>query len=123
MVPMEQATGVGVDIVSVERVRAAVERSEAFLKRNFSEGELSYCLPRSARIEHLAARFAAKEAVGKALRTGVRPTQVEIVHDSTGAPVVRLSGLMRKEHSDKRVLVSISHDGGYAVAFCVVVPL
>lgn len=114
--------GVGVDIVNVERFGAAVRRSEAFLKRNFTGNELSYCLAFPSSDERLAARFAMKEAVGKALGTGIRPTEVEVVHDANGAPVIRLHGRMLEEHADKRFLVSLSHDSDYAIAFCIAVP-
>lgn len=119
MCPDNQVAGVGVDIVDVKRLGAAVRRCEAFLRRNFSEGELSYCLPLAACHHHLAARFAAKEAVCKALGAGVALSEVEVVKESNGAPRVRLSGRALSEHSDKRLLLSLSHDGDYAVAFCI----
>ncbi|PKQ27870.1 MAG: holo-[acyl-carrier-protein] synthase [Candidatus Anoxymicrobium japonicum] len=111
--------GIGVDIVSVERIRVAAERSKAFLTRNFSDAELTYCLSQKEKYQHLAARFAAKEAVAKALGAGMKPTQVEVVHGPGGAPLARLSGTLQREHPDKRLFLSLSHDGEYAVAFCV----
>ncbi|MHB8894310.1 MAG: holo-ACP synthase [Candidatus Geothermincolia bacterium] len=114
-------SGVGVDVVSVERIELAASRSKAFLSRNFSAGELAYCFSREAKEQHLAARFAAKEAVAKALGTGLKATQVEVAHGPGGAPFIRLSGRLLAEHSDKQLLLSLSHDGGYAVAFCIAV--
>jgi holo-[acyl-carrier protein] synthase len=64
--------GLGVDLVRVERVRKAVERSgDHFLRRVFTDQELAYCMAKAAPHQHLAARFAAKEAASKAFGTGI----------------------------------------------------
>lgn len=114
-----QVTGIGVDIVSVERIGIAVQRSDAFLRRNFSERELAYCMSGTSRNEHLAARFAGKEAASKALGSRFRPTEVEVVRDEKGIPGVCLSGRTLEENPQTQLLLSVSHDGEYAVAFCV----
>lgn len=114
-------TGVGVDIVSVSRIAAALRRSNAFALRNFTEGERRYCLSSAASGERLAARFAAKEAVSKALATTLRPSEIEVVHDGRGAPAIKLHGRTLSEHPDANLMVSLSHEGDHAVAFCVAV--
>ena len=87
---------VGADLVEVERVAHLVAKYATAEERLFTEGERAYCRGRARRHEHLAARFAAKEAVGKAIGTGVggRVTwkDVEVVSDAEGPPRIRLHG-------------------------------
>ena len=89
-------TGLGVDIVDVERMRAVTERSPAFVERVFTAGEREYCDGKRKPHVHYATHFAAKEAVAKALGTGftggVRPSCIEVVHDENGRPRASLSG-------------------------------
>ena len=116
--------GTGLDLVEVERISAAAERhGERFLNRVFTPGELAYCLPRAARGQHLAGRFAAKEAVFKALGTGwgggVAWKHVEVCTAESGAPEVRLSGGAAERLAamgGSRVHLSITHAGGFAAA-------
>ena len=84
--------GVGVDLLEVERLRAALERTPSIRDRLFTAAEQAVC---GDRVDRLAARFAAKEAVAKALGTGIRGfafLDVEVVTDELGAPSVRLHG-------------------------------
>lgn len=114
---------VGVDIVEVERIERAVARhGERFLRRVFSPRELDYC---AGRLASLAARFAAKEAVSKALGTGigaVRWRDIEVLPDPGGRPVVHLHGEARRlvDPTCAGCEVSISHSRAYAVASAVV---
>lgn len=88
-------TGLGVDIVEIERMRVALERTPRIRERIFSEEERRYCEGRSKPEIHYALRFAAKEAVLKALGTGFSGmafTDVEVVREASGRPVPRLSG-------------------------------
>lgn len=88
-------TGLGVDIVEIDRMREAIERRPRIKERLFSEEERRYCEKRSKPEVHYALRFAAKEAVLKALGTGfsgMRFTDVEVVREVNGRPVPRLSG-------------------------------
>jgi holo-[acyl-carrier protein] synthase len=88
-------TGLGVDIVEIERMRLALERRPALKARLFSEAERAYCEKRSKPEVHYALRFAAKEAVLKALGTGFRGmrfTDVEVVREQSGRPVPHLTG-------------------------------
>ena len=88
-------TGLGVDIVEIDRMRAALERHPRMKERLFSAEERAYCDKRSRPEVHYALRFAAKEAVLKALGTGfsgMRFTDVEVIREHSGRPVPRLSG-------------------------------
>lgn len=88
-------TGLGVDIVEIERMREAIERRPRIKERLFSEEERRYCDKRSKPEVHYALRFAAKEAVLKSLGTGfsgMRFTDVEVVREANGRPVPKLSG-------------------------------
>ena len=113
--------GIGTDIVEVERVRQAVAKSgRRLLDRLFTPGEQALCGARRDPYPCYAGRFAAKEAVLKALGTGLagcRWTDVQIERDPAGRPVVRLSGPAAVLAGDARVLVSISHDRERALAF------
>jgi len=114
----------GIDMVSCERLRQAVKRhGKRFLGRVFTSAELKYCMGRKREIEHLAGRFAAKEAVLKVLgtgwRSGINWTDIEIRNAPSGQPKVRLSGKCREIADELRlssILVSISHIETHAVA-------
>ncbi len=88
--------GLGVDIVEIDRMRAALERHPRMRERIFSAEERAYCDKRNKPEIHYAMRFAAKEAVLKALGTGfsdgIRFTDVEVLRDDRGRPAPRLSG-------------------------------
>ena len=120
---------VGVDIVGVQRVARLVEGRGGILDRVFSAREQEYCLGRRRRrYEHLAARFAAKEAVLKAFGTGVaarmRWTDVEIVNEASGRPRVELHGEVAALAQRRNLLdldVSLSHSHDLAVAHAVAV--
>ena len=111
--------------MEIERVRAMAERwGKRFLRRIYTSQELAYC---RGRAPHLAARFAAKEAVMKALGTGTRGVgwrEIEVCTESTGAPVVRLHGRAAKRAKAlglRHLAISISHSGEYVVAFVVTI--
>ena len=113
----------GVDIIEIERIGRALERwGQRFLKRIYTEDEISYC---RGRAQNLAVRFAAKEAAMKALGTGLRGVgwkDIEVVRGSGGAPSIRLHGraLRRGESLGVRQLaLSLSHSRKYAVAMVV----
>jgi len=109
---------VGTDLVETERMRKAIERwGERFLFRAFTPEERSYCQGKSRSHLHFAARFAAKEAVLKALGGGVGYLEIEVLNDSRGAPVIRLPQRLRSQF---RVAISLSHTRSYALAFALV---
>lgn len=109
---------IGIDIVENPRFARMMEKHPRVIERLFTPGEQAYCLARPDPARHFAARFAAKEAVGKALGTGVRCWR-EIEIGSGGRPRVRVSGRM-KEAADSlgagRVEISISHEQQLSVA-------
>ncbi len=116
--------GTGIDLVGIERFRRALERhGERFLSRVFTSRERDECAGRADPARHLAARFAAKEAVFKALGTGwgrgVGWQEVEVSADTYGRPVCTLRGAALKHLESlggSAVLVSLAHEGDYAVA-------
>jgi holo-[acyl-carrier protein] synthase len=119
--------GLGVDIVDVARIRALAERhGDRFLERIFTAGERRYSMSRTRRHEHLAARFAAKEAALKALgtgaRLGLRMTDVEVVNGPMGEPGLKLSGEAARRASRLGVTVAhvtLTHADAYAAAVVV----
>ncbi len=116
----EGTTELGIDIIRVDRIRAALERfGSRFPRRVLTDGEAAYV---RGRPETFAGRWAAKEAVSKVLGLGVRGVgwrEIEIVRLPTGQPQVSLSGraLRRAEQLGMtRIAVSITHEREYAVA-------
>lgn len=118
--------GVGTDIIEIKRIEENIAKwGDRFLRRVFCEGEISYAERQKAFFaSSLAARFAAKEAVLKALGTGLSGTswlEVEIT-SLNGLPGVRLKGAA-KARADKllvsQIHLSLSHCGEYATAFAV----
>ena len=104
-------TGLGVDLAEVARVRALARRSPGFLARVFTSGELAYAASSKNRFERLAARFAVKEAVIKALDARDLPLKnIEVENTASGRPQVTVKG------RSVRLMVSISHTSKYACA-------
>ena len=113
---------VGVDMIEIERIRRALERP-GFRERCFTESECAYCDSRHDPAESYAARFAGKEAVGKALGCGVRFTWREIEIVGRPKPGVRLSGRTKAWAEKVRagaIDLSMSHSKGLATAVCLV---
>jgi holo-[acyl-carrier protein] synthase len=115
---------VGVDLIEIERVRRALERPR-FRERCFTEAEREYCDSRADPAESYAARFAGKEAVGKALGCGVRFTWKEVEIVGRPKPGVRLTG-RTAAFADKvragAIDLSMTHSRELAAAICVVSP-
>ncbi|MFO7173533.1 MAG: holo-ACP synthase [Bacillota bacterium] len=115
--------GTGVDIVEVARLKRAAERTPRLLERLFTPAELAYAdsAPRS-RWRRLAARFAAKEALFKALGTGLRQVrwrEAEVARDPLGRPFFRLEGALADLAARlgvEAIHLSLSHSEHYAVA-------
>lgn len=117
--------GIGVDIVEVARIRGAIDVwGPHFINKIFTEHEIQYCTSRKNSHEHFAARFAAKEAVSKALeigwRGGFRWKDVEIHNDPSGKPQVTLYEHVNKLLANSRVLLSLAHTESTVVAFVVI---
>ena len=110
--------GIGVDLVDIARLDQALRRTPALAARLFTEGE------RAGPAASLAACFAAKEAVAKALGApaGLRWADVEVGHDQAGRPVLTARGTVAaaaRRLGVRRWHVSLTHDGGVSVAFVV----
>lgn len=109
--------GIGVDLVSVERLEGIVERwGDGFLYRVFTEREREYSLSRKRRYEHLAGRFAAKESVVKAVGRKLPWRGIEIVTEENGKPYVRLDIENGSITDGTDIHVSIAHTEEYAIA-------
>jgi holo-[acyl-carrier protein] synthase len=113
---------VGVDIADVERIRAAFARDpERFARRVLTDAEREYCLSRPDPAPHIAARFAAKEAVIKCLGGGCGLRDIEVVRALTGFPSIALTGRAAHRAGSCSVLISLSHLPNLATAFAVLV--
>jgi holo-[acyl-carrier protein] synthase len=112
--------GIGTDIVEVNRIREAVRKwRDHFLKRVFSEAEITYCFSRSDPALHLAARFAAKEAAIKAVSFAgpghLSLSDIEVINEPSGKPALKIRSA-DFDSSGIRFHLSISHERSYAIA-------
>src|SRR5712691_10326494 len=117
--------GIGIDIVDVNRIRTAIDAwGSHLLKKVFTDGEIQYCNSKKNPYEHYAARFAAKEAVSKALelgwRSGFRWKDVEIRNDPSGKPGVILYEHVKELLANSRVLLLLSHTERTVVAVAII---
>lgn len=109
---------IGIDIIENRRFARALERRPRLAERVFTKTERAYCLSRPNPTQHFAARFAAKEAVGKALGTGVSAWR-EIEITSGGKPRVIMTGDTGRKAAElgaEDLAISISHCGDISVA-------
>lgn len=110
----------GVDIVEIGRVESALTERRLMTVRVFTEAEIAYCRSKPASMyAHFAGRFAAKEAVAKALGRSLGWREVSIENDPLGKPRAVLTGAAARAAEGGQVLVSISHSRDYAVAHAV----
>lgn len=109
--------GIGIDITEVARIRRLYRKNPSFLTRFFTPGEIAYCLKGKNAAERIAARFAAKEAVIKALDRKDLPLKaISVSKEETGRPVVALKGPGLRGLT---VMLSLSHTENYACASAV----
>lgn len=117
---------IGIDIVEIERVERALQRNKKFLDKLFTKEEIDYFKSKGLKTETIAGNFSAKEAISKALGTGIRNfnfKDIEILRDKKGKPIVKTYNNLREICIDYNVLeikVSISHSKNYAVANAIV---
>lgn len=116
--------GLGNDIIEIERVQQGFEaHGQPFLDRLFTVKEQEYCQIHSDPFPRYAGRFAAKEAIVKALGCGFGAEagwhDIEIIADAKGKPVVHLSEGLRKRFDEPKILVTISHCKDYAAAVAI----
>jgi holo-[acyl-carrier protein] synthase len=110
--------GVGIDLIEIERIERALERRPRLAERLFTRDEIAYAAGRARPGRHLAARFAAKEAVIKALGTAVSPREIEI--EPGEPPKVRLHGRAADLAGGRELSISLTHsrETAAAVALC-----
>ncbi|MDA1274042.1 MAG: holo-ACP synthase [Verrucomicrobia bacterium] len=119
--------GVGIDIIEVTRIRASVDRfGDRFLKRILLPSEIEYCLSNRISAPHIAARFAAKEAVSKAFGTGIGRHlgwhDIEVLRKESGEPQIIFHGAgqnLMKERGGSVAHISLSHTEFYATAVAI----
>lgn len=115
--------GIGNDIVEIARIEKAIQ-NEKFKKRVYTTQEIENIEKKGAgKIASYAGRFSAKEAISKAMGTGVREfalTDIEILNDHLGKPIVRFTNGLKDKMADKRVELSISHSKEYATAVAII---
>ena len=117
--------GIGTDIVECVRIAKMIERhGELFLERVYTSNEMLYCSQRKAATQHYAGRWAAKEAVLKALGTGwtrgIQWTDIEVQNDPVGRPRIDLQGAaleISQEMGIEEMMISISHCRSHATAY------
>ncbi len=117
--------GIGVDIIEISRIKESIDQhGDAFLGKILTAREIAYCRARQEPHQHFAARFAAKEAVSKALSTGWSGEfvwkDVEVDNDDLGKPHIALHGKLREKLMGCTVHVSISHDRDRVVAMALI---
>jgi holo-[acyl-carrier protein] synthase len=122
---MMRRVQVGIDLIEIDRVRRTLQRYPRFAERVFTEAERRYCLSRPNPAQHFAARFAGKEAVGKALGCGVEFMWRDIEIAGRPKPAVSLSGWVAG-FADRTgagaIDLSMTHSRGMAAAVAVVQP-
>ena len=115
--------GIGTDIIEINRIERAINNNNNFLKRVFTTKEIEMFKQRNMRVEVIAGNFAAKEAVSKALGTGIRGfslIDIEVLRDDLGKPIVHLNKEIHNIiNKDYRLNISISHDRTSAIAFAI----
>ncbi len=114
--------GVGLDLIEIDRIERALERHPRFAERCFTPAESAYCMSRKYPPQHFAARFAAKEAIGKALGIGMTRWQEAEVVRGRGAPTAILAGRCLRRAGDLgvvEVMLSLTHSRGMAAAVAI----
>ena len=118
--------GIGIDIIEIDRIKNSVDKfGDAFLNKIYTQNELDYCLSKHNKYQHLAARFAAKEAIYKALASSWEKEaswkSMEITNEPNGLPVVAFFGKLKEYLSDdKDIKISLSHSENYVTGVAVI---
>ena len=115
--------GIGTDIIEIDRIEKAINNNKNFLSKIFTDNEIELFRKRNMRIEVIAGNFAVKEAISKAIGTGIRGfslIDIEVLRDDLGKPIAYLNNNVEKIINRKyRLNVSISHNKTSAVAFVI----
>jgi holo-[acyl-carrier protein] synthase len=117
--------GIGVDIIEISRIQDSLDRlGSSFTRKIFTEQEVQYCSSKAHPAQHYAARFAAKEAMSKALATGwagdFQWKNVEVVNALSGKPEIVLHGRTKETMAGNAIHLTISHSDTSVVAFVVI---
>ncbi len=118
--------GIGVDIIEISRIKQSVAKyGDRFLSKIYTPNELNYCLNKPNKYQHLAARFAAKEAIYKALATGWKKgvgwQDMEIINERSGMPIAHLSDKVKTFLADdKELKISMSHSDNYVTCVAII---
>lgn len=111
--------GIGTDIIEISRIEKAINRTKLFKEKVYTEKEIEHIEKKKNPYASYAGRFAAKEAISKALGTGVRDfllKDIEILNDELGKPIVYLYNEIKKLAEGLKIQISISHSKEYAVS-------
>lgn len=118
--------GIGVDLVKIERVRKLLDNYTEFITQVFTAGEIEFCRAKADSASSFAARFAAKEAMMKALGTGwnekVNWLDIEVINERQGKPILKIGGRtlqLMQQMGVRQTHLSLSHERDYALAFVV----
>lgn len=117
--------GIGIDIIEIERIKQSIDNyGDQFLKKIYTKTELDYSLNKKNRYQHLAARFAAKEAIIKSLAgvgdKGFSYQDIEIYNEVNGLPRVNLYNSLKKYLGEKKeILISMSHSDNYVTCVAI----
>jgi len=119
--------GIGNDIIEIERVEKAISK-EGFIAKVYTQREIENIVKRGSRTETYAGIFSAKEAISKAIGTGVREfalTDLEILNDDLGKPYVivsdKLKKIIQRKKENYQIEIAISHSKKYATAMAIII--
>ncbi len=122
----DEIIGIGIDLIEVDRIKHAVTKRKSFITRIYADAEIKLSDRGILRFEELAGRFAVKESVLKALKTGwrkgVKFNEIIVLNEASGAPYVRLTGTVKKIADGlgiRKIFVSISHTRELAVGMAI----
>jgi holo-[acyl-carrier protein] synthase len=117
--------GIGIDIIEIKRIKKSIDRfGDRFLKKIYTTIELEYCLKKKNKYQHFAARFAAKEAIYKALSNDTNEVyswqDVEIYNEVNGLPKVKFYGTLKDYlNHGKELKISMSHSDNYVTCVAI----
>ncbi len=115
--------GIGIDIIEINRIKKSIDKfGDTFLNKIYTQTELEYCSPKANKFQHFAARFAAKEAIAKALsysgENGFSWKDIEIYNESNGMPKAKLFNKLSEILGvDKQIHITMSHSENYVTCF------
>lgn len=115
--------GIGTDIIEIERIEKAINKTATFKEKVYTVNEIAHIEKKKNPYASYAGRFAAKEAVSKAIGTGVRNfllKDIEILNDELGKPVVHLYNNIKEIAHNMKIEISISHSKKYAVSTVII---